>query len=258
MTVAVCGLAVAPVKGTRLRRVEEIRLDHGGVRENRRFYLIDGQGKMVNASRLGKLQTVVSFYSDEDRILRLELPDGSVLEDRVALGPPVRTEFYGEQLDSRLVEGPWSGALSAVAGKRLRLVEAGEESAVDRRGLGPATLISRASLERLAAEGALDGMDARRFRMLIEVDGLEAHGEDSWVGHLVRVGEAVVSFEGNVGRCVITTRNPESGLVDAPTLKILGRYRNEVESTEALPFGVYGRIVEPGLVRVGDAVALEG
>ena len=258
MSVAVTGLALTPVKATRLREVDQIRLDRGGVRENRRFLLIDRQGRRVNATRLGKLQTVVSHYSDEDRTLRLELPDGRVLEDRVVLGAAIPTQMYGQDLELRLVEGPWAQAVSELVGKPLRLVEAGEVSAVDRGARGAATVISRASLERLAAEGALDGIDGRRFRMLIEVDGLEAHGEDAWVGLSVRIGEAVVGFEGNVGRCVITTRNPETGTVDERTLKLLGRYRREVESTEPLPFGVYGRVVEPGVVRVGDPVVIEG
>jgi uncharacterized protein len=258
MAVSVCGLALAPVKGTRLRQVGTIQLDREGVRENRRFYLIDAKGKMVNSNRLGALQTVVSFYSDQDRTLRLELPDGRVLEDPLVLGEAVGTEFYRERVEARLVEGPWSEALSAVAGRQLRLVETSEVSAVDRRGRGPASLISRASLQRLAGEGALNEIDARRFRMLIEVDGVEAHEEDAWVGRSVRVGEAVVQFEGHVGRCVITTRHPETGIVDARTLKILGRYRQDVESTEPLPFGVYGRVLEPGAIGVGDAVTLEG
>ena len=37
----VSGLAITPVKGTRLRAVDSIRLDEDGVRENRRFFLID-------------------------------------------------------------------------------------------------------------------------------------------------------------------------------------------------------------------------
>lgn len=258
MTATVSGLALTPVKATRLRQVDEIRLDPGGVRENRRFFLIDGDDRMVNATRHGKLQTVESDYSDTDRTLRLEFPDGRVVEGGVVLGAAVRAQFYGDELAARLVEGPWSHALSELVGKRVRLVEAGEESAVDRGSGGAATVISRASLERLAAEGALDGIDGRRFRMLIEVDGPEAHGEDGWVGRPVRIGGAVVRFEGHVGRCVVTTRNPETGVVDAGTLKLLGRYRREIESTEPLPFGIYGRVIEPGLVRLGDPVAVEG
>jgi uncharacterized protein len=88
------------------------------------------------------------------------------------------------------------------------------------------------------------------------VDGLDAHSEDGWVGATVRVGEALVAFEGHVGRCNITTRNPVTGQVDVPTLKLLGTYRQELDTTEPLAFGVYGRVVEPGVVRVGDAVAV--
>jgi uncharacterized protein YcbX len=256
--ISVCGLAVAPIKGTRLQHVDEIRLELGGVRGNRRFFLIDDDNEMVNSLRLGDLQTIVASYSDEERRLRLELPGGGVLEDQLALGSPVTTAFYGSPLEAHLVEGPWSKAISEVAGKPLRLVDAGEDGAVDRRALGAATVISRASLERLAAEGAMDAIDSRRFRMLIEIDGVEAHDEDKWVGRKVSVGSAVVDFKGHVGRCAITTRNPESGIVDARTLKVLGRYRRDAETTEPIPFGIYGQVIEPGTVRVGDAVALEG
>jgi hypothetical protein len=255
--VTVSGLNITPVKGTQLQEVEDVRLDHNGVRENRRFYLIDDQDEMVNSLRLGELQTAVFSYSDSGRRLKLELPDGPVLEEAIELGPDVSTQFYSGPKPARLVEGPWSELLSELAGKPLRLVEAGEEGAVDRGPGGAVSVISEASLARLAQEGDLDGIDARRFRMLIEVDGVEPHAEDAWVGSSVRVGEALVGFEGHAGRCNITTRNPVTGVVDAPMLKLLGRYRRDVESTEPLPFGIYGRVMEPGVVRVGDAVAVE-
>jgi hypothetical protein len=50
-------------------------------------------------------------------------------------------------------------------------------------------------------------------------------------------------------------------VVDLPTLDLLGSYRGagEIESTEPLPFGVWGSVVEPGTIRVGDEVsALDG
>jgi MOSC domain-containing protein YiiM len=40
-----------------------------------------------------------------------------------------------------------------------------------------------------------------------------------------------------------------------PTLDLLRAYRAGLESTEPLPFGVYGRVLRPGTVRVGDTVA---
>jgi uncharacterized protein len=256
--VTITNLNIAPVKGTQLLRVPEITLDQFGVRENRRFFLINDQDEMVNSLRLGALQTAVFTYSDAERTLELELPDGRILEEPVELGAEISTSFYSHPVTARLVGGPWSDVLSELAGQPLRLVEAVDQSAVDRGPDGAVSVISEASLARLAQEGDLEGLDSRRFRMLVEVDGLKAHAEDGWVGSSVRVGEALVSFRCHVGRCNITTRNPVTGEVDAPTLKLLGRYRQDVESTEPLPFGIYGQVIEPGTVRVGDAVTVEG
>src|SRR5207248_282389 len=124
--------------------------------------------------------------------------------------------------------------------------------AVDRGATGAVSVISRASLQRLAEVAGRDAVDVRRFRMLIEVDGVGAHEEDDWVGRRVRVGEATLRLEGHVGRCVITSRDPDTGSVDLPTLDILRDYRGELERTEPLPFGVYGRVLEPATIRIGD------
>src|SRR5579884_4061810 len=102
MTVTVAGLALTAVKGTRLQAVPEVSLSESGVRENRRFFLIDEGDEMVNALRLGELQRVVSRYSDQNRRLRLELPDGRILEDTVVLGSTVQTKFYSERLPASL------------------------------------------------------------------------------------------------------------------------------------------------------------
>ncbi len=251
----VTGLAVTAVKATRLRQVDCIELGRHGVRENRRFYLIDDRNELVNSKRVGELQQVIADYSDAERRLRLELPDGRVVDDEVRLGDRVVTKFFSRSAAGQLVDGPWSTALSECLGRHLRLVEAGE-TAVDRGSEGAVSLISRASLERLgdARDGDWRPIDVRRFRMLIEIDGVEAHTEDSWVGREVRLGAAKVEFGGHVGRCVITTRDPDTGAVDLPTLKMLGSYRLDLDTTEPLAFGIHGRVLEPGTVRVGDAV----
>jgi uncharacterized protein YcbX len=255
--VSVRGLAVTPVKGTRLRALESVALGRCGVREDRRFFLIDDRDRMVNGKHLGELTTVVADYSEEDRRLRIELPDGRVVEDEVRHDGAVSTRFSSGTLEARVVSGPWSHALSAHAGERLRLVEAGDEGAVDRGAAGAASLISRASLRRLAEAALQERVDVRRFRMLIEVDGVAAHEEDGWVGRTVTVGEAVIGFEGHVGRCLITSRDPDTGTVDLPTLDILREYRGDAKTTEPLAFGIYGRVLEPGTIRVGDPVVVD-
>jgi uncharacterized protein YcbX len=251
----VTGLAITPVKATRLHTVERLTLGPDGVRENRRFYVVDDRDRMINSKLLGALQTVVADYSDSERTLRLSLPDGRVVEGPVRLGDPITTRFFSRVAQDRLVEGPWSQALSESCGQPLRLVEVdGEGTGVDRGAAGAVSLISRASLARLAQVGGQESVDPRRFRMLIEIDGVDAHAEDRWVGGAVRIGEATVAFDGHVGRCLITSRDPDTGEVDLPTLDILGSYRAGLGTTEPLPFGIWGRVLEPGTIRVGDEV----
>jgi uncharacterized protein YcbX len=253
----VCALAVTAVKGSRLCPVKRVQLDRHGVRENRRFYLIDERDRMVNAKRIGALHTLISRYQDGARWLEIEFPDGHLLSGRVELGPAVQTRFFSRQARARLVLGDWSQAISRHVGEELRLVEADERGAVDRGARGPVTVISTASLRRLAGEAGRDTVDARRFRMLIEVDGVPAHTEDTWLGRRVSVGQAVIRPRGHVGRCLVTSRDPESGEIDLPTLDILDGYRRDSGTTEPLAFGVYGEVLAPGTIQVGDPVMLE-
>ena len=250
MSVTVTALRTAAIKGTRLVSAERVELDERGAAGDRRFFVVDERDRMRNGKQLGSLQAVVARLADG--MLSLEFPDGSVVDGPVATGEAVTAQFFSHQLTGRVVLGPWSQALSDFCGQPLRLLEA--RSAVDRGAKGPVSLLSRGSLRRLAQEAQLDSVDARRFRMMIEVDGVAPHAEDGWLGQRLQVGGAVLRFEGHVGRCLITGRDPETGEPTLPTLDLLRAYRGAVESTEPLPFGVYGRVLRPGTVRVGDTV----
>jgi uncharacterized protein YcbX len=253
--IRVSALATTPVKGLRITPRTELELEATGARDDRRFYLIDEAGRMVNGKGIGALSAIVADYEHGERRLSLRFPDAETVTGKVEAGPAIATRFFSLQINADLVPGPWSEAISDYVGRPLRLVEAGPaRSGVDRGGAGAVTLLSRASLQRLATEAGRDEVDARRFRMLIEVDGTEPHAEDAWVGRRLRIGAALIAIEGHVGRCLVTSRDPETGVVDLPTLDVLRSYRGDAPTTEPLPFGVYGAVLEPGTVRVGDAV----
>jgi MOSC domain-containing protein len=247
-------ISVAPVKALGLVHPDEVELGPGGVPGDRRFWLRDADGRLVNDKAHGELMLVRVSWDEEARRLALVFPDGERAEGVVEPGAPVEAVLYGVSHPSRRVEGPWQEALSRYAGEPLTLLWS-DDGAVDRgAGDGAVTLVSRASLERLRDEtGSGTPVDGRRFRMLFEIDGVRAHEEDEWIGSRVAVGDAVVSLIGDVGRCAVTTRDPDTGLSDLDTLGALARYRREGR-TEPLPFGVYGSVVVPGRVRVGDTV----
>jgi uncharacterized protein YcbX len=251
----VARISIAPVKGLALVERDEVLLDHTGVRENRRFHIVDADGRRYNQLRNGALVQIRQEY-DGDR-LTLQFPDGTAAAGEIALGEEIRTDFYGRVVDGRLVDGAWSDALSEWAGRPLRLVHSAPGAAVD-RGRGHVSLISRASLEELGRHGGRERpVDGRRFRMLFELDGCAPHEEDTWIRRDIRIGTAVVRLRGDVGRCAITTQNPDTGAPDFDTLRTIKQYRQETANEKGkkhLPFGVYGEVVEPGRVAVGDAV----
>jgi uncharacterized protein YcbX len=241
-----------------LRIVERpsLTLTTSGIADNRRFFLVDERGWLVNGKHVGELGTVVASYDHEARTLELTFPDGAVVGGTAALGEPFYARFFSRPLRARPVVGPWSEALSEWFDRTLRVVEGVDRGGVDRGRGGAVSLVSRASVDRLASVAGEDEIDARRFRMLVEIDGVAAHAEDAWVGARVQIGEALVRFKGHVGRCSITTRHPESGAVDLPTLDLLRSYRGGLDTTEPLPFGIYGEVLEGGRVAVGDAVVV--
>jgi hypothetical protein len=248
-------ISISPVKGLALRQLEECELTEGGVAGDRGFFLVDENGRLVNSKGLGALQQIVPRFDSEADVLELSFPDGMIVAGQVAVDGSLDAQFWGLDVPVRVVEGPWSEAISDFAGRSLRLVRP-PGPAPDRMRGGAATLLGTASLRALGRATGSEQVDGRRFRMNFGIDGLEEHEEDGWLGRRVQLGEAVVVPQGNVGRCAVTTQNPETGVPDLDTLKALAAYRADVETTEPLPFGVHAAVATAGRVRVGDPVDL--
>jgi len=249
----VAWISVSPVKGLALGQLEECELTEAGVAGDRRFFLVDEDNRLVNSKGLGMLQQIVPSYDEETELLTLAFPDGRALSHHVSVDGALDARFWSVSVPARVVEGPWSEALSDFTGRELRLVQA-DTPATDRRRSGAATLLGTGSLRAMARLLGVQDVDGRRFRMNFGVDGLAEHEEDEWLGRRVRIGQAVVVPQGNVGRCAVTTQNPETGAPDLDTLKALAAYRQDLQTTEPLPFGVYAAVAEPGRLRVGDPV----
>ncbi|HTZ87728.1 MAG TPA: MOSC N-terminal beta barrel domain-containing protein [Solirubrobacteraceae bacterium] len=254
----VTALSLTPVKGLRIAPVERLVLDRDGARGDRRFYLVEERGWMVNGKHSRALNEVVAELDadehDGEEHLTLRFPDGSRVSAPVELGETLQTRFFSRPREARLLLGPFAAALSRHAEEELRFVQPVGGTAVDRGRRGAVSMISLGSLGRLAQLAGEPSVDARRFRMSIELDGVEPFAEEDWIERTIAIGETRVRLRGNVGRCIVTSRNPESGEVDLPTLDLLRELRSGVASSEPLPFGVYGEVAQPGIVRLGDRV----
>ena len=249
MPVTVSRLAIAPVKGMRLQRTTEVQLGHHGVTGDREFMVIGEDGKLVQTGQTPALLHIEPTWDRVRNILTLGFPDGDVVQDASVPGAPATTRMYdGREIPGWIVPGPLGAALSGYLGRPVHLFKrAPEHIGNDDQ---PVTLMSEASLHALAAEFNGTAPDSRRFRMTITITGTDAWAEHAWGGQKVIIGEVMLRVIAPVPRCVVTTRNPESGATDARILHALARLRGKNDIT----FGVWCEILRPGHIHVGDVV----
>ena len=253
---SVAWISCCPIKGLAIRQVDECELTEAGIAGDRQFFLLDENDRLVNSKGLGILQQIVPQYDGEADSLALSFPDGTTVAQHIGFDGSLNALFWSTTVDVRVVSGPWSEAISDFTSRDLRLVRA-HGPAPDRLRSGAATLLGTGSLRAMARILGVDEVDGRRFRMNFGIDGLREHEEDEWLGRRVRIGEAVVVPIGNVGRCAVTTQNPDTGAPDLDTLKALAAYRPGIDATEPLSFGVHAAVANPGRVSVGDPVELD-
>ena len=250
---SVARLNIAPVRSLGLESRESIELTEHGVAEDRRFYVIDEGGRLVDQLIAGSMVQVGAWTDPDATRLRLTFPDGTVVDDEVRLDGPVETHVHGRTAVGHIVDGPWADALGAFLGKPVHIVRCNRVGGT--RAGHPATLVSDGSLDAIGAVLGVGDVDARRFRMLIELVGGGPHEEDTWVGGRIGLGETVLQISAPVPRCAMTTHDPATGERDLDTLRAIKDYRGQVDGKD-LMFGVWGEVETPGVIRVGDVVSV--
>jgi uncharacterized protein YcbX len=216
---------------------------------DREFLIVDDAGKLLVTSKNPGLLRIEPSWEPARNLLALRFPDGSIVQDAPEPGTAAVTRMYdGREVPGRVIPGPLSAALSGYLGRAVHLFKrASDHFGNDDR---PVTLMSEASLHALAAEFSGTAPDPRRFRMSITVTGADPWAEHSWSGQQVTIGEITLRVLAPVPRCVVTTRNPESGATDARILHALARLRGKNDIT----FGVWCEVIQPGRIQAGDPV----
>jgi uncharacterized protein YcbX len=138
-------------------------------------------------------------------------------------------------------------ALAAELGHGARVIK-------QDRGIFDTFPLSLLTTQTLAGLAALVGtpLDVQRFRpnLLIDAPDGGPFPEDDWVGSILRIGRARVRVDKRDGRCVMVNVDPATTRRDPAVLRAIARERDAC-------LGVYGSVVQPGIVQAGDEVALE-
>jgi hypothetical protein len=118
----------------------------------------------------------------------------------------------------------------------------------------PVSVITLATLAGISRAVGTD-LDRRRFRanVLLEAEDPEPFREDGWVGRTLIFGEGetgpAVTVTARDVRCMMINLDPDTGEQDGRVMKaVVGLNANHAE--------VYGAVVRPGTVSVGQCVRL--
>ena len=249
----VANLSTTPIKGFQLHHPASIEITSRGAVGDREFFLVDHENTMVSITKAGELAPLLAHYDAQTATLSIRENGALLAEGEVKEGPAQSGNFSGAwDVEGNFIPGPWNQLLSDRLGKEVRLLK----TAPGRNGsdVEPLSLMSTASMAALEESAQVGDIDPRRFRMLIQVDGIGAHEEDTWAGQEFTIGSAIIKAADPIMRCAATTRNPNTGLVDLKTLKLIGDYRGRQESRfgTGFNFGIYASCVKPGTISVGD------
>ena len=245
---------VTPVKSTALHHPDSIDLRHEGAVGDRRFLFARSDGTRLSGISKAPLMPIVSTWSMADERLTMRFPDGSSAEgSALPVGEPVAIKLFDRTVPARTIDPVFTEAVRRVVLDDGTLSVFRVDEPEFAGGGHRASVISLASVADVGSRGGDARLDPRRFRMLIELDGVKAYEEDGWCGRRFRLGGAVLRLGQRVHRCVMTNLAPDTGENDFDTLTVLAQHRKV--GTELL-LGVYGDVEQPGRIEIGDVAEL--
>lgn len=262
MPATLASIHIYPFKSCAPLTLARARVQARGIEHDRRWMVVDADGKFITGRKHPRLTLVHAVPVDEG--LQLSAPGMPEL----LLVPPrsaarCNVEVWGSRVDALVAEATANSWISSFLGIVARFVHMDDacRRAVDPDHSQPGDIVSFADGYPLLAisQAALDLLNAKlvqpvpmlRFRPSIVIAGTAAHAEDGW--KRLRVGEVEFDVVKPCIRCVFTTVDFERGEFDEsgePLRTLLGYRRT--------PKGVsFGQNLIPrgtGTLHVGDVV----
>lgn len=268
------GLFLYPVKSLRGCAVSSAELDAQGIAGDRRFLVVDPDGKFLTQRTLPRLALIATALQ-ADR-LDLTAPGAGTLTVGRASDPSAalrRVSIWGSHgLQAEDCGDEAARWLTAAAQAPCRLVRAGKDfhRPFTKAGLGqpgdevaftdgfPLLVVSEASLgelnTRLLERGA-EAVPMDRFRPNLVVTGTRAFAEDGW--ERLQIGDVVLRRGGPCARCVMINTDQATAERGEEPLRTLASFRRDPGQPSQVNFG-QNLLLETrrGTLRVGAEVTV--
>ena len=238
MTIQVSQLFHFPVKSLKGTGLQQMTLDAFGPQWDRRFMLIDANGRFVTQRQCPSMGQISASVVDECLTLMFE-NEKKVLNiaeinqfDQFKL-----VKVWDDEVDARLIEGEINVWLSEKLKRDVTLCFMDDETHrqvdLDFAQLGdkasfsdgfPLLIISQASIDFLSTQLGRE-LSVERFRPNIVVTGCEAFAEDKWQKIVINGIEFDVVKP--CSRCVIPTLDLVTSEKQADVMQVMLKHRKQ-------------------------------
>lgn len=262
-TMELTDIALHPIKSAGRIRVASARVEARGLRDDRRFMLVDGNGKFLTQRQHPRM-ALLGVVLDDDG-LTVSAPDREAIRvsPTMALAECRAVTVWGDEVRGQRLPASVDTWFSDFLGFECHLVYMAED---ERRIVDPTygqaedivsfadgfpfLLISENSLAELNSRLAKP-VSMAQFRPNLVVRADRAYAEDDW--RRIRIGECEFELVKPCARCVLTTVDPERGIADPgrEPLRTLSSYRRR---EGGVMFGQNLIARRLGTIRVGDRV----
>lgn len=230
---------IYPIKSCAGIEVSRAKLDRFGLQWDRRWMLVDSQGRFITQRSQPMMSQLRPALKDDHLEVRFTGPGVELEPLRLSLEPDVgdtqEVVVWQDQVPAVAVGEEADRWFSQALGQSCRLVfmseathryvdpdYAREQETVSFADGFPILLTAEASLAQL--NGYLSrpiGME--RFRPNLVVAGSEAFAEDQW--QRIQIGEMGFQVAKPCSRCAVPGIDPETGEKDGEILKVLSQHR---------------------------------
>ena len=262
-------ISIYPVKATAPVTVSTAAVELAGLRDDRRWAVVDARGRRLNATTHDRLLSVTATPDGVGGLMLTRLEQTPLVVPAPVDGReiPVDVSRLATMMDAGDAAADW---FSQVLGEPVRLAwqddPARRPIAAAHGGRGaeplnladtaPILLTTAASLAQLDAWIAADHepqpMTMGRFRPNVVIEGSEVpFAEDSW--QTVRIGDVEHRFAELCDRCVVTTIEPGTLAHGKEPIRTLARHRRWDGKTW---FGVRLVPLTTGTITIGDPVTV--
>lgn len=228
---------IYPVKSLGGVRVTDAEVEEKGLKYDRRWMIIDENGKFITQRALHKMALIDVIIISDGLILsyRNNTNDKVFVPFKPITSEPVSVTVWDDEVEALTVSDEADQWLSDQLGSNVRLVimpestqrKADPKYAKNDENVSfadgfPFLIISQASLDNLNSK-LTEPIIMNRFRPNFVITGTTPHAEDEW--KFIKMGNLEFEIVKPCARCVLTTVDPETGEKGPEPLKTLAAYR---------------------------------